>query len=258
MVFSLLVIGFLTVMGIGVSLIQRSKVKKEPSTQRRLPIGGRGILTLFVGLFVITALAVYAMDETAVEPTGDLTFPVSRSLADQYAPVIGEMEEGEMFFLWEDNRDGNWDIFLKYFDSEDEVNLSSNSNDQRHPRVWQGQVVWEDNRNGNWDIFRYDLASEVQTQVTSSPTNQINPSVYGQYIVWEDDRNGNKDIYLNDIESGTIRQVTTSVLDQEQPMVYGTHIVWVDWRNDLDGIQTGTTEDNPDIYAIDIEALEVQ
>jgi len=388
MVFSLLVIGFLSVMGIGVSLIQRSKIKRETSKQRRLPIGGRGILTLFIGIFVITALTVYALDETAIEPTGDLTFPVTRSLADQDNPVMGEMEGAGAFFLWEDNRDGNWDIFIKYLDSSDEVNLSDNPNDQRHPRTWQGKVVWEDNRNGNWDIylydiesgatsritndpfnqtnpdiygsvivweddrhgnsdiymydiedgkeeritmddpelqpfqtspriyddtiiwldnrfgefnifsydiatgnestitsgrsikfnpsihgdtvvwednrngnwdiFRYNLTTNVQTQVTSSPTNQINPSVYGQYIVWEDDRNGNKDIYLNDIESGTIRQVTTSVLDQERPEVYATYIVWVDWRNDLDGMQTGTAEDNPDIYATNIDDLSTQ
>ncbi len=31
------------------------------------------------------------------------------------------------------------------------------------------------------------------------------------------------------------------------------YIAWVDWRNDLDGIQTDTSNDNPDIYGILLE-----
>jgi beta propeller repeat protein len=68
--------------------------------------------------------------------------------------------------------------------------------------------------------------------------------------VWEDDSNGNKDIMLYAIETGVQVQVTERISDQETPHIFKDYIVWVDWRNDLDGIQTDTSNDNPDIYGI--------
>ena len=381
MVFSILIVGFLAIIGIGVAFLQKSKLVDSVRHSSRVPITRKRIITIFLLGFVLTALVLYTQD-LANPPVveGDLTFSVSNNLADQYAPALGETQDGRTFAAWQDNRNGNWDIYLKYLDTQELVNLTSNAADQRNPAVWRDRIVWQDNRNGNWDIYLYDLATATLTRVTTDQNSQLNPAIYDERIVWEDERNGNSDIYLYDIstsmetritvedpglqpfqtspsiygdtivwldnrfgefnifsyniasgtektittgrsikfkpriyaqyvvwednrngnwdiymfnlntdrevqvssgssnqvsphingtyivweddsngnkdimlyaiETGVQVQVTERISDQETPHIYKDYIVWVDWRNDLDGIQTDTSNDNPDIYGI--------
>jgi beta propeller repeat protein len=382
-VFSIILIGFLTIMGTGISLLQKSRLMDNVRQSSRVPITRKKIVTIFVLSFILVSLVLYVRDTQETPVSADFTFAISSNLADQLNPAMGYTIDERPFAVWQDNRNGNWDIYLKYLDTNEVVNISSDASDQKNPRVWRDRVVWqdarngnldiylyyvssgnlmritsnsggqtnpdiyenrivweddrngnsdiymydlgtnmeslitiedpglqpfqttpriyedtivwldnrfgefnifsynistgaeeaitsgrsikfkpeiygqyivwEDNRNGNWDIYMYDLDEENEQQVTTLSSNQINPALHESYLVWEDDANGNRDIFLHNIETGELVQVTSRISDQENACISDRYIIWVDWRNDLDGIQTDTSNDNPDIYGMTLE-----
>jgi beta propeller repeat protein len=98
--------------------------------------------------------------------------------------------------VYEDNRNGNTEIYLYDPATQTERRITSNAADQRNPDISGNLVVWEDYRHGNAEIYALDLATGVEHRITSNWANQVQPSVSGNRIVWHDGRKGNADIYL--------------------------------------------------------------
>lgn len=103
--------------------------------------------------------------------------------------------------VWQDDRHGNWNIFLYDLSTNTETQITSNSSDQTHPVISGNYIVWVDNRNGNDDIYYFDLKNKTEHQVTMDSGNQTLPDISGNRIVWQDDRNGEWDIYYYEIPS---------------------------------------------------------
>lgn len=155
--------------------------------------------------------------------------------------------------VWQDQRMGNWDIYL-YDTLTDEIkSLTEDPSDQIHPSIWQRRVVWEDYRNGvtNADIymhiFNYGIGGPFEDfdwpvyvgdeHPHQDPYSQKYPQVYDDMVVFQDFRNGNWDIYLYKFfceQWGNLYQVTSEPQDQERPAVYGDYVAWQDER-DWDG-----------------------
>jgi beta propeller repeat protein len=100
--------------------------------------------------------------------------------------------------VWQDNRNGDWDIYMYDLSTQKETQITTNSSDSINPVIYGNNIVWQDNRNGNWQIYAYDLVTHQEIH-TPDKSNQINPDIYGNKIVWTDDRNGNPDIYMGTI-----------------------------------------------------------
>ena len=384
MMYSFIFITFIAILGIVISALARSNTI-SPDVKRRSPLSRRGIITLFVMALLIISGMIYFGDDSVPVDEIDPSFTVTNNLADQHNAVIGMTSDERSYAIWQDNRNGNWDIYMKYLGAGEEINLSENPYQQTNPMIWGDRVVWqdnrngnwdiylyyistdtlrqvtddeynqtnpdiygdrivwederngnadiylysvisreeiritvdetgfqpfqtnpkisedtivwldnrfgefnifsynitsglekgitsgrsikfnpdidgnlivwEDNRNGNWDIYMYDLTTIDELQLTSSSSNQINPNVSGNYICWDDDSAGNKDIYVYNGDIGDIKQATDRISDQEKPCLKDGYMIWIDWRNDIDGIQTDTDSDNPDIYAISLMEL---
>lgn len=135
--------------------------------------------------------------------------------------------------VWEDNRYGNFDIFMydlsvdtdgdhipNYLDPDDDGDLTLDVNDEDP-----------------------DLA---ETRVTDHPAHQEKPSIYGNKIVWVDTRYGNKDIFIYDIVSKKESLVAgyseipsphptdpNKVIwpQQDYPKIYGDLVVYEDDRD---------------------------
>ncbi|MBN1786120.1 MAG: DUF373 family protein [Candidatus Methanofastidiosa archaeon] len=387
MMFSFVFIVFIAILGVVISVLGRSKAI-TPEKRRRVPLSRRGVITIFIMLSLITTGMIYFGEGNEVIVNEDPSFAVTTNLADQYKVSIGMTSDDRTFMVWQDNRNGNWDIYMRYIGSSAGINVSNNAFQQTNPMVWQDRIVWQDNRNGNWDIYLYYIATGVLVQITDDEYNQINPDIYedrivwederngnadiylyslvsedemritvdetgfqpfqtspkisedtivwldnrfgefnifsynittgteraitsgrsikfnpkidGSLIVWEDNRNGNWDIYMFDLEAGEELQLTTSpanqvnpcvngnyvawdddsagdkeiyvydresgetvrvtemLTDQENPYIMDQYLAWIDWRNDLDGIQTDTEDDNPDIYAVSLSDIFTQ
>ncbi|MFH1777300.1 MAG: dockerin type I domain-containing protein [Candidatus Omnitrophota bacterium] len=100
---------------------------------------------------------------------------------------------------WEDNRNGNFDIYLYDIQTGEETQITTDLSDQRSPVINDNQICWEDYRNGNADIYLYDIHSEQEFRITTHFSNQSNPRISGNRIVWQDGRDGKEHIYMAEL-----------------------------------------------------------
>ncbi|NOX38413.1 MAG: T9SS type A sorting domain-containing protein [Calditrichaeota bacterium] len=138
---------------------------------------------------------------------------------DHGAPAVATNKAGHFVVVWEDKRNGNWDIYAKLYNHRGEVilenfrvNDDSGTRNQWYPEVAVDEsgnfiIVWQDYRNGNWDIYaqRFDsngipLGQNFRVNDDLGSSDQWYPTVavddLGNFvIVWEDKRNDSGDIY---------------------------------------------------------------
>ena len=137
----------------------------------------------------------------------------------QYHPSIGIKSNGEFIIVWQDGRNGNWDIYAQIFDANGNrqgnnfrINDDNSSSWQLSPNIKVNKnnywlVCWEDERNGNGDIYAqiFNSANQrigrnflVNDDNTQNP--QYSPAcasdTFGNFIiVFTCEREGNPDIY---------------------------------------------------------------
>jgi len=133
--------------------------------------------------------------------------------------------------VWQDYRNGNWDIYMYDLSSNTETQITTNSSSQTFPHIDVNKIVWQDNRTGNWDIFLYDILTGNEYQITSNLSSQLSPQIDGDNIIYRDSRNGNTDIYHFSLASGFEQQITSHPSHQYSPHISGHRIVWYDSRN---------------------------
>ncbi len=108
------------------------------------------------------------------------------------------IDEGRM--VWQDHRNGNWDIFVMDLYTEEETRVTSDPDDQTEPDICGDLVVWTDVRDGNEEIYMHDLTTGDTVRVTNESHSQKSPAIHDGYLVWMDMRNDNWDIYLYDLD----------------------------------------------------------
>ncbi len=164
--------------------------------------------------------------------------------------------------VWEDDRNGNWDIYLWDGMTGETRRLTDDTYDQRYPQIAGRLVVWEDLRNSevqmeNPDIYLYDLITGAEMMVNSPD------SLWGGYerrpaistdsgkpvVVWYDSANGLSECgrvffrYIDGV-SGP-RQVYQDSNTQTSPWVSGEQVAWTD--QDLGGIYFRYLREDPTI-----------
>jgi hypothetical protein len=139
--------------------------------------------------------------------------------------------------VWNDNRDGNAEIYYKRSTNSGEnwgadTRLTNNSNMSRYSSISvSGSVVhlvWEDTRDGNLEIY-YKRSTNggsnwgTDTQLTSNSGNSgiSSVSVSGSvvHVVWSDNRDGNPEIYYKRDPTGNItgiENIGSEILDEFQ------------------------------------------
>ena len=182
--------------------------------------------------------------------------PLITNSAQQFSPSVYENN-----IVWNDNRDGNREIYLIDISTKQETRITNNPSDQLSPFIHGKNIVYSDNRNNNYDVFVYNSGNDnifgttddiTEKQITTNTSDQIVECIQGNRLVFRDTRNGNKDIYIYDLGNDGIfgtnddiseRQITTNTSDQFSPEIYKNIVAWEDYRNSaLD----------PDIYIYDL------
>jgi hypothetical protein len=128
-------------------------------------------------------------------------------------PSIAVSGTNNIHVVWQDNRDGNDEIYYKRSTDngvtwEQDMRLTNAPNSSRHPSIVVSGInihlVWQDNRTGNDEIY-YKCSTDEG--VTWEPdvclTNDIHWSIFPSiaiadtmvHVVWTDDRDGNPEIY---------------------------------------------------------------
>lgn len=196
---------------------------------------------------------------------------VSSNIATQKSSAIIASDNGSAIITWEDNRNGNYDIYAQKIDSSgnilwtsDGVPVCSKTTNQKNPKLITDNaggaiVVWEDSLSFYWDISAQRISSTGAqlwnsngVSICAAPNAQGNPKIDidgldGAIITWQDKRNNvDYDIYTQRINnSGTVLWtvngvvVCNSVNTQNNPRIEpdgsnGALIAWVDKRNGLD------------------------
>jgi uncharacterized repeat protein (TIGR02543 family) len=194
---------------------------------------------------------------------------LTSNASDQCNPDIAIGADGRLFVVWQDNRRGNWDIYVRT--SADGVTWSSEAeatdftNDETNPVIAVDArspsyafIAWQDNRSGNQDICvassSTNFASKTVARVTSNVQDQVGPRIAvdganGVYLVWTDFRNGAADVYGAASGSGpwTNVAVATGPGSQSAPDIaaepggYSLHFVWVNRVDNQDDVFYGTS-----------------
>lgn len=133
--------------------------------------------------------------------------------------------------VWQDMRNGNWDIYFKDKATNTLKRITSDTQSQEYPAIDGDLIAWQDMRNGDSDIYGYNLATDSEFVVYSGNGSQERPAVAGQWVAWQDNRSGNWDIYLKNITTGEVIQVTSHERDQIRPALSGSVLTWEDYRH---------------------------
>ena len=180
---------------------------------------------------------------------------VTTDSGDQCNPHLTFDSDDKLYLVWQDNRRGNWDVYLstsadgsnwsaavRVTDSNDnEINPVVAVDSSTVPNVY---VAWEDDRNGNKDIYIAGSANEFTTkttsQVTSNSSNQTAPTITIAadgtiYVAWTDSRGDLQDIYAASSGNGWSNVgFVTKGGNQSSPQIEAEstgsilHLVWVD------------------------------
>jgi hypothetical protein len=177
-------------------------------------------------------------------------------VADECDPVIAVDGDNKLYVVWQDNRGGDWDVYIST--STDGTNWSAerpvvdaNDNQTNPAVVVDGAfganvyVVWQDDRNGNNDIYmavsNNGFTTGAVSQITFDGSQQLEPAAAVAsdgtvYVVWTDTRGGTKDIYGAASNVGPWQNVAiiTNSGNQSGPAIgvetvgHILHFLWVD------------------------------
>ncbi len=143
--------------------------------------------------------------------------PVALDPADQRnASVSGNV------VAWEDDRNGDRDIYVKDLDTGVETRIGSPFADETDPDIDGTRVVYE----SAGDILLHDIATGATSAVCAAPGEQSRPRISKDRVVWEDRRGSDRDVYACDLTTGAER-LMTSTGNQHSPQVDGNQMVWV-------------------------------
>jgi len=162
--------------------------------------------------------------------------------ATQTNPDMEIDHEGNIYVVWEDNRNGNWDIYMQKFDTVNKKFLSNDkkvnpdeasANEQLNPKIavdndMEGgansnntYVVWQSNHSGDFDIYIQKFNKNVVKNGGAKKVNdaslldQYEPDVVYDgssylYAAWTDERNSEPDIYFQKLDKNCDRVLTTT------------------------------------------------
>lgn len=167
---------------------------------------------------------------------------------------------GNVYVVWQDGRDGDWDIYFKFhngvtWSTVTQVNTDSGSEAQTYPKVAAGggkaYVVWVDEGGGDKDIMMrvFDgstWGSELEVSEDSAGEEQDEPDVAYDggivHLVWQEFESTDRDIFYRNWDGSFFSPVTEVSIDsgtefQKVPVIdaqFGiVHFAWAD-RGDGD------------------------
>lgn len=253
----------------------------ENQTNPRMTIDAAGNLYIvWQDYRSASASRIYAQKYSS---TGTQLWPSDINISNSNNQVLPETlvdSSGNLYVSWNDNSNGNEDVYLVKRATADggdlwagarKVDTAADNKDQTSSKMALAtdnnniNVVWQDNRNADTDIFlqRYDVSHNklfvpeirVNTDPANNGINQLAPVIAVDssdyiYVAWADGRNGNQDIYAQKYSPTGIKQWTNDVLvnsdagvaNQYAPsLAISSSSVFITWTDERNG--------NKDVYA---------
>jgi hypothetical protein len=151
------------------------------------------------------------------EPEVEISADIGSEM--QWNPDLG-VDGDEIHVVWQDERDGDWDIYYRYFDGMNwqpvtTINTDSGSQEQESPRVsidsHNVHVVWHVGENGPclfWAtdcdvVYRYfdgtawhppeEVSTDMGAEFQMFPVAATSGDIVS--VIWQGDKDGDMDIY---------------------------------------------------------------
>jgi hypothetical protein len=176
----------------------------------------------------------------------------------EHAAIVGD-SEGNVHIVWEDNRDGNWEIYYTKLNSLgenliDDVRITDNESYSREPAIAidsrdNVHLVWYDGRDGNMEIYYavLDINGERisdNIRLVSDVSDSYDPAIAVDsddniHIAWTDWMDGSASILYSQLdEDGNILMSFNVTTDEwhsyDASIVVDTddavHVMWYDER----------------------------
>jgi hypothetical protein len=180
-----------------------------------------------------------------------------------------------VYVVWDDNRDGNWEIYFKHSTDAgitwgSDIRLTDTTGDSGWPSIAVAppfiHVTWEDQRDGNREIYYRRSINNGQnwdpyirqtnnTSMSRLPSIAVSSSFV--HIIWQDGRDGNGEIYYK-------RNPTGNIIDIVNPNseISGSYSLSQNYPNPFNPITnfkfSMLNAGNAKIVVYDIQGREVQ
>ena len=159
-------------------------------------------------------------------------YQITDNPANQDNPIINGN-----YIVWQDDRNGNWDIYLFDLKTSSELQITDNENDQVTPKLYGDIIVWKDMRNQigvpknfplnyNSDIFYYNISSKQEFQLTTNNQAQFAPDIYNKYIIWLDYRAGNVEVYMYNLDTQLESKISKNEKNITLTKIFKDTIIW--------------------------------
>ena len=180
---------------------------------------------------------------------------VPNTSGDVWLPQIAVDQRNRPWIVWSQQQDGNWDLYARYYDPEDElwgpmVRLTDHPMPDINPRLasnTKGEfaLVWQGFRHKDSNIYLKTFHSgewSETVQITGRPANEWEPAVAldsggTAWVTYDSYENGNYDVYLAGAKGGEVTvpemAVAESPLFEARPTVVvdKQDRVWVAWES---------------------------
>lgn len=163
----------------------------------------------------------------SIPSNGQKEFKITTNPHEQRSPAIYQN-----IVVWQDKRNGNWDIYGFNLLTKEEFSITTNPDDQKHPAIHGDMVVYEDYRNDTNGIYGYSLSTYKEIPISIGEGMKSLPAIYGNIVVWTDPRNGNFNIYGYNLLKKEEFEISTNAEWQMKPAIYNDTVVWEDSRHD--------------------------
>ncbi|MBL0108722.1 MAG: T9SS type A sorting domain-containing protein [Ignavibacteria bacterium] len=171
--------------------------------------------------------------------------------------------------VWEDNREGNWEIYYKGSIDEGvnwdpDTRLTNNTANSWYPSVSSSgsdvHIVWSDDRDGNLEIYykgsinkgvNWDADTRLTNNSAASRTPSVTVSGQAVHVVWDDRRGGasGEIYYKRSTDAGVSwiadTQLTVNIASQNPSVSVSGTAVYVVWKDYRDGNWEIYSKQNP-------------
>lgn len=109
---------------------------------------------------------------------------------------LPDVSATDQLVIWQDKRNGNWDLYGYDLRQQQELPLLVAPRDQENAVIDQGVVAYQEQTEGSaWNVGLLDLARKASFVVEPQSANQTQPALDQKLLVWQDIRHHTADIF---------------------------------------------------------------
>ncbi|MFZ4656902.1 MAG: CAP domain-containing protein [Caldilineaceae bacterium] len=109
---------------------------------------------------------------------------------------LPDVSAADGLVIWQDARNGNWDLYGYDLGQQQEIALLIAPRDQEKAVIDHGVITYQERTEGSaWNIALFDLARKANFLVEAQAANQTEVALSQKLVVWQDIRNHTADIF---------------------------------------------------------------